>query len=172
MGAFLRQIIALSALWALCELLLPDGGISRMARLIISLLVMAVLVTSAIDALKHWRSAEISVTETLGVAALNSVEEARQNNEASYAEAYLRSQANQAEDICVRMARGAGYVASAAVYLQADGTLERIDLIVKSALDSGAQPLFSAEELRQKIAEAFMIERSRIRLSVGEGEWE
>jgi len=164
MGMFLRQIIALSALWALSELLMPEGGISSMARLVISLLVMAVLMTSAIDALNGWAGVEVSVTQSLGAAALESAEEMQQRTEAGYAQAYLRSLANQAEDTCVRMAKGAGYAADTAVYLRDDGSLERIDLRVRHPLYGGTQPLISAEDLRQRIAEAFMADLSCVKL--------
>jgi stage III sporulation protein AF len=172
MGAFLRQIIALAALWALCELLLPEGGLARMARLVISLLVMTVLITSLIDVLGQWTKAGVSATESVGDVMLSSTETAAQSAEEAYAQAFLRSQANQAEDLCVRMARGAGYDAAVAVYVQTSGALDRIDLWIKGPLEPGTPPLIPTVELRQKIAVAFAADPSRVRLSVGEGEAE
>ncbi len=50
MNAFVRKLVALSTVWAFCELLLPDGKMQKMVRITVSLLMMLSLV-SAISAL-------------------------------------------------------------------------------------------------------------------------
>lgn len=171
MDSFLRQVVALSALWALCELLLPEGGVTRAVRLVVSLLVMTVLLTSLADALLQWTgTGASSVTATIGNVAFESTAETEVSARRGYTHAFLRSQANQAEDVCVRMANRAGYRASAAVYLQESGALERIDMRVIGALREDSPPLISVEELQRTITKAFEAETSRVRLIVGEGE--
>ena len=45
MDAFVRQLAVLSVLWSLSELLLPEGRLQKMARMTVSVLVMAALVS-------------------------------------------------------------------------------------------------------------------------------
>ena len=54
MGAFLRQMVAMAALWTLEELLLPEGNLQKAARVVVSLLVMTVLLSSMVDLLRTW----------------------------------------------------------------------------------------------------------------------
>ncbi len=164
MAGFLRNIVALSGIWALCELLLPEGGVQKMARLFISLLVMTVLVASLADALSELGGKSLpSLAGALGDVARESAS-APLAAEAGYTQAYLRSQANQAEDACVRIAKNAGYVARAKVYLQAGGALERIELLVEGPLRQDSPPLIDPEQLRQTITKAFQAEDARVRL--------
>ena len=44
MDAFVRQLTVLSVLWSLSELLLPEGRLQKMARMTVSVLVMAALI--------------------------------------------------------------------------------------------------------------------------------
>ncbi len=174
MGIFLRQIVALAALWALCELLLPEGTLARMVRLVVSLLVMAVLLTSLVDALSGAAKGGLpSAKEAFGNVVFESAGVSQESAQDSYIRAVLRSQANQAEDICARMARKAGYEAVVAVYLRESGALERMDVQLKRDNQPEAQvPLLSPRELRQSIAEAFAVDISCIKLMTDEGEAE
>ncbi len=52
MDAFVRQLAVLSVLWSLSELLLPEGRLKKMARMTVSVLVMAALVSG----LGSWRA--------------------------------------------------------------------------------------------------------------------
>lgn len=45
MDAFVRQLAVLSVLWSLSELLLPEGRLQKMARMTVSVLVMAALIS-------------------------------------------------------------------------------------------------------------------------------
>lgn len=165
MGSFLRNIVALAAIWALCELLLPEGGIQKSVRLVMSLLVMTVLVGSMADALSGLTGRTAShLTDALGSVAYESAQQAAANRDTEYTYAYLRSLANQAEDACVRMAKGAGYNARARVYLQESGALERIELQVIGPAREDTPPLVSPEELRLSITKAFQAEEFRVRL--------
>lgn len=165
MGSFLRNIVALAAIWALCELLLPEGSIQKSVRLTMSLLVMTVLVGSMADALSGLTGGTAyDLTDALGGVAYESAQQADTARETEYTYAYLRSLANQAEDTCVRMAKGAGYQAQTRVYLQANGALERIELVVLGPAREGDPPLVSREELRLSITKAFQTEESRVRL--------
>ena len=105
MDAFVRQLAVLSVLWSLSELLLPEGRLQKMARMTVSVLVMAALV-SGLGSLM-----DIQLESALPAAA-----DASAGGD-SYARAALSAAANQAEGYCVRLARRAGYEARAAVYL-------------------------------------------------------
>lgn len=159
MGAFVRQIVALSALWTLGELLLPEGGMQRAARLVISLMTMAVLLTTLGGMLGSLEN--IQVSETL--AQIVPAQEGSVTQEENYAQIALRSYANQAEDACVRMGRKAGYEVRAAVYLRRDGSAERLELNCAAAQE---KPLLTPDELRESIAQAFAVDPERITLTM------
>lgn len=149
MEAFVRQLAALSVLWSLSELLLPEGRQQKMARMTISALIMAALI-SGLGSLM-----DVRVEGTLPAAALGAV------SEKSYARTALRAAANQAESLCVRLARRAGYEARAAVYLTREGAVDHVDL----ALEAGEAPLLDAQALAAAIAGQLSVPPERVRLS-------
>lgn len=138
MNAFVRQLAALAALWALCELLLPRR--QQMVRLAASLMVMAALVVSLGNLPGRAQSMEWPVFA------------AARSDEAitGYQRIALTSQANQIEAACLRMARRAGYEAHGAVYLRPDGGVERIELTLRRG---EMPPLMEASALVCAMAE-------------------
>jgi len=128
-NGFVRQLAALAALWALCELLLPRR--QQMVRLAVSLMVMAALVLSLGRFLGQAQQTDWPV--------FAQVQPARTVN--GYQRIALTGYANQIEAACVRQARKAGYEAGAAVYLRQDGGVERIQL----SLRRGEKPLLMEE---------------------------
>lgn len=152
MNAFIRQMASLSVVWSLCELLLPEGRQQKLARLTVSVLVMAALVTAvngllggAADiALPAW----VSTAETAGAQ--------------SYARIALTAMANQAEGLCVRLANRAGYQARAAVYLRLDGSLEHVELWLDGLLDEASPPLLNTEETAARVAERLETPRENV----------
>ena len=153
MDAFVRQLAVLSVLWSLSELLLPEGRLQKMARMTVSVLVMAALV-SGLGSLM-----DIQVESALPV-----VSDAPAVGE-SYARAAVSAAANQAETYCVQLARRAGYEARAAVYLTLEGAVDHIDL----SLTPGEAPLLDAETVARTIAEGLAVPRERVRLDGNEG---
>lgn len=153
MDAFVRQLAVLSVLWSLSELLLPEGRLQKMARMTVSVLVMAALV-SGLGSLM-----DIQVESALPAAA-----DAAAAGE-SYARAALSAAANQAETYCVQLARRAGYEARAAVYLTLEGAVDHIDL----SLAAGETPLLSEEEVARTIAGQLAIPPEMVRLKGNEG---
>lgn len=151
MNAFVRQITVLSVLWAVCELLLPDGKHQQMVRMTASLLVMMALLTTASQWLGGERSAQPAMTGIV-----------HQVSEDTYQRTALTALANQLENYCVRMAQRAGYQANAAVYLTMEGTLDHIQLAVTDA----PGVLVSSSKLRQMLAQQLGVEEDRIWLSV------
>lgn len=120
MNGFVRRLTVLAALWALCELLLPRGRQQQMVRMAVSLMVMIALVTSLGRLLGSARPTEWPV--------LSVVQPAGGGD--GYQRIALRSMANQAEQLCLRIAGRAGYQARAAVYLRTDASLERVELLL------------------------------------------
>ncbi|MEA5014119.1 MAG: stage III sporulation protein AF [Candidatus Limiplasma sp.] len=171
MGAFLRQMVAMAALWTLEELLLPEGNLQKAARVVVSLLVMTVLLSSMVDLLRSWDGQNAAQwTQELGAIAWESSQGVGEEQaQAGYARYYLQSQANQAQALCLRMAQKAGYRADAAVYLQQDGALERIQLRLEEPGEGEGPPLIPAQELRRAIAAAFEAEEARVQVVMGEG---
>ena len=151
MNAFVRQITVLSVLWAVCELLLPDGKHQQMVRMTASLLVMTALLTTASQWLGVERSAQPAMTGIV-----------HQVSEDTYQRTALTALANQLENYCVRMAQRAGYQANAAVYLTMEGSLDHVQLAVTDA----PGVLLSSGELRQMLAQQLGVEEERIWLSV------
>lgn len=154
MDAFVRQLAVLSVLWSLSELLLPEGRLQKMARMTVSVLVMAALVSGLGNLM------DIQVESTLPAAA-----DAVAGGGESYVRAALSAAANQAEVYCVRIARRAGYEARAAVYLTMEGVVDHIDLW----LTPGEAPLLDAEAVARTIADGLGVPRERVRLDGNEG---
>ena len=144
MDAFVRQLAVLSVLWSLSELLLPEGRLQKMARMTVSVLVMAALV-SGLGSLM-----DIQLDSALPAAA-----DASAGGD-SYARAALSAAANQAEGDCVRL----GYEARAAVYLTMEGAVDHIDLW----LTPGEAPLLDAEEVARTIADELAVPVERVLL--------
>ncbi len=148
MDAFVRQLAVLSVLWSLSELLLPEGRLQKMARMTVSVLVMAALISGLGNLMN------IQVESALPV-----VSDAAAVGE-SYARAAVSAAANQAEGYCVRLARRAGYEARAAVYLTMEGAVDHIDLW----LMPGEAPLLDAEEVARTIADELAVPVERVLL--------
>ena len=151
MSAFVRQIAVLSVLWAMCELLLPEGRQQRMVRMTASLLVMAALLSTVGSWLGSARSAQPAMTQTV-----------QQTAEDTYRRTALVAFANQLESYCVRMAQRAGYQAGAEVYLTLDGELDH----VKLTLNQPEAALISSARLAQTLSQQLDVDEQRIWLSV------
>lgn len=158
MDAFVRRLAALTVLWSLCELLVPEGSQRRLVRMTVSALVMITLLASAGELFSGGADAEW---------ALPAMSDAEPNG-ASYAEAALGALANQAESAIVRVAERAGYDASAAVYLRRDGALDHIRLTL--ARREGAAQLVDTGELKGRLAALFETEEANIHLTDGESD--
>lgn len=155
MNAFVRQLAVLSVLWALCELILPDGRQQQLARMTVSVLVMTSLLSTAGGLLG---SAGKHPQPVLAY-------QAAQASQESYRRTLLSARANQAEAYCERLAQRAGYEAAAAVYLTQQGAVDHI-LLRLAAL----QALMPPEEVQKTLAEQLGIDREKIRLSIGSAE--
>lgn len=152
MDAFVRQLAVLSVLWSLSELLLPEGRLQKMARMTVSVLVMAALISG----LGNLMNLQVE-------SALPAVSDAAAVGE-SYVRAALSAAANQAEAYCVYLARRAGYEARAAVYLTLEGAVDHIDLWL-TAVEA---PLIDAEAVARTVAEELAVPRERVRLEGNE----
>ena len=150
MNAFVRQIAVLSVLWAMCEILLPDGKHQHMVRMTASLLVMTALLTTVSGWLGRQPPAQSTMTFRMQQAAQD-----------TYQRTALTAVANQLESYCVRMAQRAGYEAAASVALTMDGALEYVRL----NLNQPSHTLLSPAELCQTLARQLGVEESRIQLS-------
>lgn len=162
MGAFLRRITAIGALWALCELLLPEEGLRRPARVTVGLMASALMLT-ALGGLAGGAWGLPTDAALLAAAESRAAAVEAGATEKSYREAYLRSQANQLEAYCVRAAKNAGYDARAAVRLTPDGALAGVWLSLASA--PGA--FVDADTLAARLADALEIDRSLVVVEAG-----
>lgn len=153
MNALIRQIAVLSALWTVCELLLPDGKHQHMVRMTAGLLVMTALLTTV----SGWLGNVPKTIPVMTVAVQNASEEA-------YRRTALKASANQIENWCRRLAERAGYQASVTVYLTMDGALDHMQLIVRPS----EQALITAERLDDMLAEQLGVQPEQIRISVEE----
>lgn len=151
MNALIRQIAVLSVLWAVCELILPDGRYQRMVRMIASLLVMAALTATAGEWFE-WKATDQPVVTAL----------VQQSAEESYRRSALTSVANQLENWCEQLAGKAGYEARAVVYLTMDGALDHVQMKLKA--DHAA--LIPESELKQLLAQQLEVQQSCILLLV------
>jgi len=153
MNAFVRQIAVLSVLWAMCEMLLPDGKYQQMVRMTASLLVMSALLTT----LGGWMEKEQPAQPAMTI----KIQQAAQD---IYHRTALTAMANQLESYCVRMAQRAGYQASAVVCLTMDGALDHVQMQVNQP-DAALLP---PGELAAVLADQLGAEEDRIWLSVEE----
>lgn len=153
MNAFVRLLAALAALWAMCELAMPDGRQKRAARFGVSVLVMLSLVSG----LRGLLGTSVSVEWDAPAMAVPAPDRS------AYGRAVLRAMANQASGLCQRVAERAGYEARAGVYLREDGALHQISLALRARDEA---PLMSAEEVAGRLAERLDVERSLIRVSL------
>ena len=150
MNALIRQIAVLSVLWAVCEVLLPEGRYQHMVRMTASLLVMSAMLTSVGGWLGQENDAEMTLAYRM-----------EQTAQDTYQRTALSAAANQAENWCVQLARSAGYETKAAVYLMMDGSVDHVEIVLQKT--EGA--LTSPEELRRILAEEMKVEEARIWLS-------
>ena len=150
MNAMVRQIAVLSVLWAMCEMLLPDGKHQQLVRMTASLLVMTALVSTAGSWISGGETALPAITQTVQTV-----------SESAYRRTALTALANQLESWCVHTAQRAGYEAAAAVYMTLDGAVEHIELTLKAI-----SPLVDAPQLAERMAQQLELEAGRLRLSV------
>ena len=148
MGAFVRQLAVLSVLWAVCELLLPDGRQQQMVRMTVSVLVMTALLSAAGDLLSKAPAAQPTLAQ-----------QAVKVSEGHYRQTALKAAANQTAAYCERFFAQAGYEAEGAVLLRMDGTLERIEIVFESH-----DGLRTPEKTARLLAQQLGIEAERIRL--------
>lgn len=151
MNAWVRQLAALSVLWTVCEMLLPEGR-QQMARMAMGVLAMTALLTTLGNAATQTRV--LPAAPAFSEAAVQAAQD-------SYRRAALTAAANQTGAYCERMAKRAGYTASAAVTLRMDGGVEEIQLV----LDTPQAPLLTPSQLIQTIAEQLQTETEQIRVS-------
>ncbi len=148
MNALIRQIAVLSALWAMCELLLPDGKHQPVVRMTASLLIMAALLSTV----GGWLGSDPPAQTSF-------VWRVQQASEDTYRRTALAAMANQMESYCTHLLERAGYQGSAAVYLTVDGAVEYIDLRLRPSA-----ALVEPAELAQRLAEQLQLEPDRIRI--------
>ena len=155
MDGFLRRLAALGVLTTLCELLLPEGGTRRVARLTVGLLTTAMLLGAFLSV----RSAVLGGGAASPEAAVVASAEAfvRADGE-RYRDAALQARANQASDACGRLLAAAGYRGDAVVTVDADGAIVSVELRAEAEA-----PLLSPDELSQRVAEAFALERAQVK---------
>ena len=153
MNALVRQIAALSVLWAMCELLLPEGRYQPVVRMTASLLVISALLTTV----SGWLGQETNVQPVFSMRVQQAAEEA-------YQRTAVTAMANQLEHYCVRMAQRAGYQAQAVVYMTMDGALAQVQL----TLGQSEAPFLSPTELRGVLAEQLNVAEMCIQLTVEE----
>ncbi len=149
MDALIRQLAVLAAVWALCELLLPDGRQQRMVRMAVSLMVTAAFVTTLGRVLR-----DVPATPQTAPAMQTAA-----SGPSGYERIALVSLANQVESYCVRMARRAGYQADASVYLYTDGAVQRIELWLARG---GEPPLMDEAALSETIAHQLSLDSQQV----------
>lgn len=152
MNAFVRQMAALSVLWAMCELLLPEGRAHQAVRLTAGVLVMTALLMNAGRLMKN----RLPALTALAPQVQNATSE-------SYTETALRAAANQVKADCQRLARRAGYQAEAKAFLTLDGAVEQIQLSISPTEKT---PLMTEEALKELLMERY---QTRITLTGGGG---
>lgn len=146
MNSFVRRLTVLSVVWALLEMLLPNGKQQSMIRMTMGVLVMTALLSQ--------------VGQWVGGAAEMPAWSVQTIPQESYQRTALQTLANQLENYCVQQAQRAGYQAQAGIWLRMDGSVESIRL----SLTGGEKPLLTREELRQHLAQQLQIDSERIRL--------
>lgn len=159
MNGFVRQLTVLAGLWALCGLLLPEGRQQQMVHLAVSLMVMAALVGSLQTLLGGVQSAEWPVLAL----------EMKTQPVTGYDRIALAGVAAQAEGLCMRTARKAGYEAAAEVRMNDDGSLHSAVLFLRR----GAQPpLLGEDALAEAVAALLAAEGQQVRWLPMDGEAE
>ena len=153
MNTLVRQLAVLSVMWAVCEMLLPDGKQQQMVRMTASLLIMTALLTTVRGWLGQPQTAQPAMTIRI-----------QRSAEDMYLTTALTAVANQLENWCVNFSQRAGYQAKAAVWLSLDGGVDHIDL----SLLSSQTAVIPADELQQMMAGQLGVEINRIRLWVEE----
>ena len=151
MNVLVRQIAVLSVLWAVCELLLPEGKHQQMVRMTASLLVMTALLTTVSSWLGGAPADKPAMTMVVQQAAAD-----------TYRKTALTAMANQVQGLCERIAARAGYQAHAAVFVTMEGSVDHVQL----SLRPSEKTLVSAERLARMLAEQLGVEQEQIRLSV------
>lgn len=155
MNTFIRQLAALAALWALCELLLGESRQRHMVHLTVSLMVMAVLISSlagAMGSIPAVQTAALPLRPAGGVS--------------GYDRIALTAAANQVRALCCGMIRRAGYEGDAAVSLREDGSTDEVVLY----LQPREQAMIGEEQLAAAVGE-MLDAAGRVRWqAVGEAE--
>jgi len=151
MNAWLRQLAVLSVLWAVCEMLLPEGRQQQMVRMTMGALVMTALLSTAGETAQ-------SMKLFPEMPAFSDV--AAQTAEEGYRRTALTALANQAVAYCERVAGRAGYAAEAEVTLRMDGGVEEIRLRIAQE----QIPILMPVQLKKTLSETLQVDESRIRL--------
>ncbi len=148
MNTFIRQLTALAALWALCELLVPLGR-QPMVRLTVHLMVMAALLLSLGQLVGSVGQMEWPVFAAEGSASAAT----------GYRQLALTGFANQMEQVCRQTAARAGYDVQAAVYLRNSGQVERVELYLARR---SSPPVMEEAAVAQAIAQLLEVSPERI----------
>lgn len=148
MNGIVRRLTALSVLWSMLEILMPQGRQQAAVRMTMGVLMMTALMSSAGQLLGQPASWPAWTERT--------AQAARQTHQ----QAYIRAMANQVESYCVRQAQKAGYGAQAAVWMRMDGGLEKIGL----KLWKEGTVLMSPQELIRHLEQMLQAESGCIQL--------
>lgn len=151
MNGFVVRLVVLSVMWAVCEMLLPEGKTRQAVQFVVSLLVMLSLLAFMDETLK----AQIPPAEEKAIFA--------EGPESCAGRIYLRSRANLLRDYVVALSKRAGYEAEATVYLTMDGAPERIELTLWTR--DGQPPLMNGTELGQSIRTALQLEEKVLQIT-------
>ena len=146
MNAFVRRLSIIAIVWALCEMLLPDGKQQQMVRMTAGVLVMTSLLGTVGQLLGEATSIPTWSSQ---------ITQAAQTN---YQRTVLSAYANQLAAYCERRADDAGYAAQAQVWLRENGALESVTL----RLQEMQKPLISPQELAMRIAQLLQVDQQRI----------
>lgn len=152
MNAFVRRTAVLSVIWAVCEMLLPEGRTQKMVRMTAGLLVMSAVLGSVGTMLGQKVVLPAWSQETV------------QAGEENYRRIVLKSMANQTAAYCKRFAEQAGYSAEAAVWLQQSGKLEKVELTIRTE----KKPLITEKELLLGLSRMLNVPQELIRLIAAE----
>ena len=148
MRDFVRQTAVLSVLWALCELVVPNGALQKLVRAAAGMLILTALLTTAGRLLPGTTTASVSLST-----------QAQHASADSYHRTALTALANQTQRYCEQLAAQAGYEARAVVTLWSDGALESVEIQL-----SARSALLTWRELRSEIARRLDTQEERIRL--------
>ena len=154
MDGFLRRLAALGVLTTLCELLLPEGGTRRIARMTVGLLTTAMLLGAFLSVRQAVLGGDARQPESAVIA---SIDEVVALDDQRYRDAALLARANQASGVCRKLIEAAGYCGDAVVTVDSDGAILGVELHAQADM-----PLVSADELSARIADAFALERAQV----------